>query len=245
GCSWDIHLGEIFGSRLIILQSYGNLNMEYMSKTFENKQVSFVMIVPTLMVTLCEYLDDNNYFERIKSVRSFCLLAVVSPTYVTKTFKNVVSKNVARARSGSWDIGSWIGSASLKEKKVCSRLGSSLIELARERESTSGLGSSPTSGEPLKSKIVSKLSVHIPSALIYNLYGPTECCIASSFHLINDQDLNTQQIIPIGRPLPNYEFYVLDEYLQFVSIGQIGEIYIGSNSAHAQQQLDQYRQIWT
>ncbi|CAF4534776.1 unnamed protein product, partial [Didymodactylos carnosus] len=54
GCSWDIHLGEILGSMilgstLIILQSHGNLNMEYMSKTFENKQVSFVMIVPTLM----------------------------------------------------------------------------------------------------------------------------------------------------------------------------------------------------
>ncbi|CAF3997586.1 unnamed protein product, partial [Rotaria sp. Silwood1] len=33
--------------------------------------------------------------------------------------------------------------------------------------------------------------------------------------------------IPIGRPLPNYQCLILDEFLQPVVIGQEGELFIG------------------
>ena len=40
----------------------------------------------------------------------------------------------------------------------------------------------------------------------YNLYGPTECTILSTYYKVNDKEFN----IPIGRPLDNVKCYVVD-----------------------------------
>jgi acyl-coenzyme A synthetase/AMP-(fatty) acid ligase len=59
---------------------------------------------------------------------------------------------------------------------------------------------------------------------IYNGYGPTECAIGSTFMRLEP---TTPLPPPIGRPKPNYQAYVLDEHLNPVPVGVIGELHVG------------------
>jgi amino acid adenylation domain-containing protein/non-ribosomal peptide synthase protein (TIGR01720 family) len=61
---------------------------------------------------------------------------------------------------------------------------------------------------------------------IYHMYGPTECTTFSTYHKISIA-LQCNKTIPIGRPIPGYCCYILDNYLNPVPIGTQGEIYIG------------------
>ncbi len=59
-----------------------------------------------------------------------------------------------------------------------------------------------------------------------NLYGPTEATIASSFHTVGEAPRDTSAPIPIGTPCGGEEILVLDEQLQAVAAGEIGELFI-------------------
>jgi amino acid adenylation domain-containing protein len=65
----------------------------------------------------------------------------------------------------------------------------------------------------------------------FNVYGPTEATIAATFHEVPLSTLASIQgtAIPIGRPLPATQVYVLDAHLQPVPIGVVGELYIGGS----------------
>ncbi len=61
---------------------------------------------------------------------------------------------------------------------------------------------------------------------LYNQYGPTETHVVTEFEL--DGDPNTWMALPpIGRPIPNVQVFVLDERLNLLPVGVIGELYIG------------------
>jgi amino acid adenylation domain-containing protein len=60
------------------------------------------------------------------------------------------------------------------------------------------------------------------SQSVWNLYGPTETTIWSSVKKLNHSD----QLITIGRPIANTQFYVLDEHQHPVAAGEIGELCI-------------------
>ncbi len=60
-------------------------------------------------------------------------------------------------------------------------------------------------------------------ASLWNMYGPTETTIWSSFAQITP----ACEMISIGRPLANTQMYLLDPALQPVPIGVPGELYIG------------------
>ncbi|MGB7605977.1 MAG: MFS transporter, partial [Lutisporaceae bacterium] len=61
---------------------------------------------------------------------------------------------------------------------------------------------------------------------ITNIYGPTECCVDSTAFLVDSNQLDTLNTIPIGRPLVNYNIYVLDKYNKLQPIGVAGELCI-------------------
>ncbi|MDC6379896.1 amino acid adenylation domain-containing protein [Pseudomonas graminis] len=60
----------------------------------------------------------------------------------------------------------------------------------------------------------------------YNVYGPTECTIHCTDYLIQDDG----ERYTIGTPLPNTSIYILDEDMNNVPSGVVGEIFIGGES---------------
>ncbi len=64
---------------------------------------------------------------------------------------------------------------------------------------------------------------------ILNLYGPTETTIWSSMFALDGEDGPAAQTIPIGRPIDNTQFYILDRQMRPVPVGVIGELYIGGD----------------
>jgi amino acid adenylation domain-containing protein/thioester reductase-like protein len=67
-----------------------------------------------------------------------------------------------------------------------------------------------------------------PQVRIINQYGPTETVVACSAYEI-PKDWKATHSVPIGRPAPNVQFYVLNGSLQPVPIGVPGELYIGGS----------------
>jgi amino acid adenylation domain-containing protein/non-ribosomal peptide synthase protein (TIGR01720 family) len=66
------------------------------------------------------------------------------------------------------------------------------------------------------------------SSELHNLYGPTEACIQAAAYTCRPGDPSLQALsVPIGRPVWNTQFYVLDDELELVPVGALGELYIG------------------
>lgn len=61
-----------------------------------------------------------------------------------------------------------------------------------------------------------------------NLYGPTEASIDVTSHIINQRpDEKVADRIPIGKAIDNVYIKILDEQMQQVAPGQLGELWIG------------------
>jgi non-ribosomal peptide synthetase-like protein len=61
-----------------------------------------------------------------------------------------------------------------------------------------------------------------PQRRVLNTYGPTEATVVSTY-----QECQPERPITIGKALPTYYVYILDENLQLCPIGVEGEIHIG------------------
>ena len=81
------------------------------------------------------------------------------------------------------------------------------------------------SGEVCPVSLAQKHEAVLPNAQLYNLYGPTEATVnCTYFTFPKGYD---EPKAPIGIPIKNYEIFILNENLDKVSDGEIGEIYIG------------------
>jgi amino acid adenylation domain-containing protein len=83
------------------------------------------------------------------------------------------------------------------------------------------------SGEPLPLGLVKKIHSLLPNTVVHNLYGPTEASIDVLYYDCTDPNLET---IYIGKPIYNTTAYVLDEDLQLLPIGAVGELHIGGDA---------------
>ncbi|MHC3454423.1 amino acid adenylation domain-containing protein [Streptomyces prasinus] len=81
-------------------------------------------------------------------------------------------------------------------------------------------------GEPLSPEIVAEHLRLCPQAPLFNDYGPTECAVWATTHRCGPAEAAGAGI-PIGRPVPGYQTYVLDGGLRPVPPGVSGEIWIG------------------
>ena len=77
-------------------------------------------------------------------------------------------------------------------------------------------------GEPLRQSLVEQLYELGTVQKVYDLYGPTEDTVYSTCALRERKGRAT-----IGRPLPNKQVYILDEQMEPVPVGVVGELYIG------------------
>lgn len=78
------------------------------------------------------------------------------------------------------------------------------------------------SGEALPRDLVVRFQALL-SAELHNLYGPTEAAIDVTWYPCVEPP---SEVIPIGRPVSNTQMHVLDEHLQRVPLGVVGELYI-------------------
>ncbi len=85
-----------------------------------------------------------------------------------------------------------------------------------------------TGGEVLSAHHLKTVMKACPDLQIFNGYGPTENTTFTTLHAVTAGDLVTDSV-PIGRPIDNTQVYVLDEALQPVNIGVIGELYAGGD----------------
>ncbi|HKX86725.1 MAG TPA: amino acid adenylation domain-containing protein [Flavobacterium sp.] len=74
-------------------------------------------------------------------------------------------------------------------------------------------------GEPCDKKTAALWSTKVK---LFNYYGPTEACIYAS-----GKQIITDEVEQIGLPIQNNKLYILDSDANPVSIGLVGELYIG------------------
>ncbi|MFO0319377.1 MAG: amino acid adenylation domain-containing protein, partial [Neisseriaceae bacterium] len=79
-------------------------------------------------------------------------------------------------------------------------------------------------GEKASSKTLSNFFKKSNNINLVHVYGPTENIVFSTSCKMN---ANNMGIIPIGRPLHDKKIYILDNKLNHLPIGIIGELYIG------------------
>jgi amino acid adenylation domain-containing protein len=78
-----------------------------------------------------------------------------------------------------------------------------------------------SAGETLPRALANQLLEQ--GAALWNLYGPTEATIDAAFGSVQPGE----GPVPVGRPIPNAEIYILDRHLQPTPIGVFGEVHIG------------------
>ena len=75
-------------------------------------------------------------------------------------------------------------------------------------------------GEALPPALVEKWAR--PGRRIFNTYGPTEATVVATV-----EEVRVGKPVTIGRPIPNYTAYIVDEHLNLLGPGQEGELLIG------------------
>ncbi|MFF4607329.1 AMP-binding protein [Streptomyces sp. NPDC001339] len=72
-----------------------------------------------------------------------------------------------------------------------------------------GLRAVGVGGEALSAKHAARFLEAHPGIPLYNMYGPAESSVAATYHLVTPRDCE-EGAIPLGRPFPHTEAYVLD-----------------------------------
>ncbi|WP_375511201.1 amino acid adenylation domain-containing protein [uncultured Nostoc sp.] len=62
---------------------------------------------------------------------------------------------------------------------------------------------------------------------LVNMYGITETTVHVTYRPLTKDDLEANQVSPIGCPIPDLQIYLLDKHLNPVPFGVPGEIYVG------------------
>ncbi len=81
-------------------------------------------------------------------------------------------------------------------------------------------------GENLTAESLRMWRESAPSTRLINEYGPTETVVGCCVYEVQPDDPKNGSV-PIGRPIANTQLYILDEKLQPVPLGVMGELFIG------------------
>jgi amino acid adenylation domain-containing protein len=83
------------------------------------------------------------------------------------------------------------------------------------------------SGEVLSLSQVKKIHKILPNVQVHNLYGPTETSVDVLYYSCSDKNLNS---VNIGKSIDNVQLYILDNNLNPLPVGAIGELYLSGVS---------------
>lgn len=96
-------------------------------------------------------------------------------------------------------------------------------------EAFNGVKTLITAGEPALTKEALRFR-HVKNYI--NAYGPTETSVCAASYRFSSEEGNSVHL-PVGKPLGNARIYLLDQQLQLLPVGAIGEIYIGGSGVAA------------
>lgn len=100
-----------------------------------------------------------------------------------------------------------------------------LFLTAKGLDRLSGLRQVICSGEALPYELTRRFFEKLPRTRLHNLYGPTEASIdVTAWECKPESELN---IIPIGFPIANTRTYILDEQMNPLPVGEVGELHLG------------------
>ncbi|MBX8603063.1 non-ribosomal peptide synthetase [Pseudomonas cichorii] len=101
----------------------------------------------------------------------------------------------------------------------------SLIQglLAEERATLDGLRWMLPTGEAMPPELASQWLQRYPDIGLVNAYGPAECSDDVAFFRV-DPESTRSTYLPIGTPTDNNRLYLLDEALDLVPLGAVGEL---------------------
>ncbi|MBZ8183316.1 non-ribosomal peptide synthetase [Oscillatoria salina] len=86
-------------------------------------------------------------------------------------------------------------------------------------------------GEACDWEFIGQLEALAPNCTIINHYGPTEATVGVLTYQIEPNRTETEgETVPLGKPLPNTQIFLLDSHLRPVPVGVWGELYIGGAS---------------
>ncbi len=81
-------------------------------------------------------------------------------------------------------------------------------------------------GEAAPRALLERIARLAPACSVYNHYGPTEATVGVMVHAV-DLAAPLPDVLPLSRVLANNHVCVLDEHLQLVPCGALGDVYIG------------------
>ncbi len=81
-------------------------------------------------------------------------------------------------------------------------------------------------GEPCPPRLAGKHHRTLPETLLMNEYGPTEATVWATAYEVTTDDAD-RDLIPVGRPIPGTDIFILDSQERPVPVGAVGELFIG------------------
>lgn len=89
-----------------------------------------------------------------------------------------------------------------------------------------------TGGEAINIQTMRIILSHGPPRRLFNVYGPTELSVLATYHDVSPEDVQKGNI-PIGRPLAGYQAFIVDESLDLLPDGEVGELVVGGTGVAA------------
>jgi amino acid adenylation domain-containing protein len=133
------------------------------------------------------------------------------------------------ARPGGHQDGAYLIKTIIEQKITVLGLVPSIIRMLLEEkgiEKCKQLKHITTGGEALSVELMERFLTRLDLGnVLLNCYGPTEVSIDATVWICPRH--TDHPSAPIGRPIDNFQIYILDENLQPVSVGKIGELHIG------------------
>jgi non-ribosomal peptide synthetase component F len=83
-----------------------------------------------------------------------------------------------------------------------------------------------TGGETASVMHIRRAKEQLPEMRVVNGYGPSECTVFSSCYVVPPELPESVISLPIGKPIGDRRMYVLDQAMNVVPVGVVGEAYI-------------------